>query len=453
MMAQGDHVCRLLALPAELRMHIYSALFTHDEPIEIRRIPISLYCERDQRWFTLNSRENPHDRAHSECQRQIRKCLTSDIYLGTGVRTHSEHYPCPQSIAGCDLDLNLLLSCRQVYWEARKLPYALNTFLTKEVGTFSNFMYCLKTWQVQAMAHLTFEILEKQGMTQYLSEWNDIFALLAASFSALETTAIQVQLYDPISACWNPFWDGGLLALDHLQLKEVKFIIVDGDMQPYFTYSANPSHNQSMPFRECRDLLRLDRGYNHGDNEYLRVICRNSPNPCPLYVPNLIRPLSWYDGSDRMLRHEDILQRDYSAYQYNFEEFGTMERAIFGYQFDATATSKAEIEENTRKLHRSRERLARKLSSQAVELRPRRSQPYHTDANDDTRGEMAPLNSTRINNETPGQWRRLLNEETFAPFFESFPPVIPGSATRSALKLACTGCSESVEAPGCFLHN
>lgn len=228
----SDHGCHLLALPGELQMNIYGALFTHDEPIEIRRSPIPLRCKQDQRWFTVDGKGDLHGGPpHRECESQIHECTTSDIYLVPGIRTQSEHYPCPRSIAGLDLELNLLLTCRQIYWEARKLPYALNTFLTRELGPFSNFTYCLKSWQIRAMTRLSFDIPETQGMTQYLAEWNDIFSLVAASFSSLETISVQVQLYDLPSACWSSFWDGGLLELDRLQLKRVKFTIIDQEMQ------------------------------------------------------------------------------------------------------------------------------------------------------------------------------------------------------------------------------
>lgn len=455
----SDHGSRLLALPGELRMNIYSALFTHDEPIEIKRSSISLFCERDQQWFTIDGRGDSHGgRPHRECRSQIHERTTSDIYLGSGVRTHSEHYPCPRPIAACNLDLDLLLTCRQIYWETRKLPYALNTFLTKELGIFSNFTYSLNSSQVRAIKHLAFIIPETQGMTKYLAEWNDIFSLVAASFSSLETISVEVQLYDPLSACWSSFWDGGLVELDRLQLKGVKFTILDEEMQPYFTYSANPSQQKPTPFHDCRDRLRLNHGYNQNNEEDLRLFFRYSPNPGPLYVRNLIHLLPRRDRSHSMIRHEDLLQREYPTYENKFDFSDMKKRAIFGYQFNAATTSKAEIEENIRKLHLSRERLTRKLASKEAQSRPHRSQPYHTIPDGETQLKTRPVNSTRVNSEPPGQWRRLLNEETFAPFFESFPPEIPGNFPGFVFnpgqhKLACTGCADFVHISNCFLHS
>lgn len=196
------------------------------------------------------------------------------------------------------------------------------------------------------MTRLAFDIPETQGMTQYLTEWNDIFSLVAASFSSLQTVSVRVQLYDTLSACWSSFWDGGLLELDRLQLRGVKFTIFDQEMQPYFIYSENPSQHQSMPFHGCRDRLRLDHKYDQNKNDDLRLFFRYSPNPCPLYIRSFIHLLPRRKRLHGMIRHEDMLQREHPAYQYKFEVSGTAKCGIFGYQFDAAATSKAEIEEN-----------------------------------------------------------------------------------------------------------
>lgn len=88
-------------------------------------------------------------------------------------------------------------------------------------------------------------------------------------------------------------------------------------------------------------------------------------------------------------------------------------------------------------------------------MRPRRSQAK-IDIKIGPR--TTPLGVTYIDGEIPGQWRRRLNEETFAPFFESFPPLI--SLNRFSEEdmhighrwnLSCTGCSSYIGTSVCFL--
>lgn len=330
---QSDLGCLLLTLPGELRMNIYSALFTHDEPIEIRRSPAILHCKQNQRSFIVDGRGDTHGNLpHPECQSRINEWKASDLYSIFDVTTHSEHYPCPRSIAGYDLNLDLLLTCRQIYFyfEARKLPYALNTFLVKELGIFSNFCYCLKRWQIRAITQLAFDI-PMEGITVNVGEWNDIFSLMAASFSCLERISGHMQLEVPRDTLRDSFWNGGLLELDRLRLKEVKATILEEDMQPHFTYSTNRSQDQWLPFQDCRDRLYPDRGYDRKDDLDLYISYRYTSNPCPLYIRNLIYLMAGRDQSHVTLLPESFDQRNYPAYRFDYGLSDTTKRTIFGY--------------------------------------------------------------------------------------------------------------------------
>jgi hypothetical protein len=469
-------------------MMIYRALFAHDEPIEIKRRPIRLWCEVDRLWFLVDASSTwdtmrPH-RAHPDCSLHISDVFETDLYFSPSVQTQSRHFPCPKSLADCDLSLNLLLACRKIYWEARILPYAENTFLAKQLSAFSNFTYCLKSWQAHSISHLAFDIPETHGMTTHLAEWNDTFSLIAASFFGLRTISVKVQLHDPLSACWSSFWDGGLLELDRLQLKGLEFIVLDGDMQPYFTYSAGiapksgylySSHNglgspstekesksdsaasQSDPvsFHRCRDRFRQAHQYDRNDDADQRIFFRFSPNPCPLYVRNLIHLLPRRKRTHADIRRQDGLQREL-PYRYAFTD-GVY--PIFGYQFSDPNIEQEEIVRNIKKLRLSRQRLANKLRSPQSNIDlPRQLGGRKADRTEAGHPKDEHENFRHvprvivIDGEPRGQWRRRLNEETFAPFFESFPPQNPASRDYPRSKYFCTECDCLIGDPRCFLH-
>jgi hypothetical protein len=208
-----------------------------------------------------------HYEKHSSCRDQF----DSDICFTQDGALHPSHFPCPKSLASISgLDLDILCVCRQIYYEARHIPYTENTFMTAHLSSFSNFLYCLKTWQIQCISHLSFKFPETLSMAEFLWEWNDIFSLIAASFFRLRTVSFQMQLYNKSNACYSTFWDAGLLKLDHLALSAR---YVAGDTHQFLN-SVHASENnqdssgtesvgssqQSRPlhttfFHDCRDQL------------------------------------------------------------------------------------------------------------------------------------------------------------------------------------------------------
>ncbi|KAM3075774.1 hypothetical protein ACMFMG_007900 [Clarireedia jacksonii] len=313
----------------------------------------------------------------------------------------------------------------------------------------------------------------------FLAEWNETFSLIAASFLGLRTISVHVQLFDTHSACWSSFWDGGLLELDRLNLEGMEFVILDATMQPYFIYSAGnglksgqrfsayngivsqdsheqtntPSDSAAPPypyywyFHHCRDYLRLSQRYEENNDEDLRLFFRFSPNPCPLYVRNLIHLLPKRNRTHADIRREDILQRDFH-YQYAYDSTDKDKaHPIIGYQFSDQGRSEVEIAEGVERLALSRQRLAEKLRSGNASLnRPinrRRNFLSDTRSNKNRQRQASPLNhilrdTIEFDESPPGQWRRLLNEETFAPFFKAFPPSVPADDGISRDKLSPT---------------
>jgi hypothetical protein len=231
----------------------------------------------------------------------------------------------------------------------------------------------------------------------------------------------------PECVVWSSFWDAGLLELDRLkQLRSVDFTIRDEHIwqNPLVqTYHADFSGSASEPrklLHSIRDRVRLDRGYDASKPSDLDVTFRCSPNPCPLYVSNLIRSLPRRGRSNIEIHYGNMLNRQCRP---------RLLKAVL----DVSRTEDAE----------KRERLARKLATREPQLRPRRLPQSHTGKADTTRSGSVHVDRPLIDYSPRGHWRRLLNEETYAPFFERFPPAIENHAR---------GNTKGVEAVGCFLH-
>ncbi|PYH47820.1 uncharacterized protein BP01DRAFT_414124 [Aspergillus saccharolyticus JOP 1030-1] len=247
--------------------------------------------------------------------------------------------------------------------------------------------------------------------------------------------------------------------------------------------SSSLPPNEHICFRRARDKLREqvrqdasigEEWTSHDSYHSGQLFFRFSPNVFPLYVRHLIHalPRRWPHRTHADIRREDRLHTNKTEYAYVYREDNSCSehhrRPIFGFQFNPNATLKHDDEYIARgltALRLSRERLSRKRllrsSSSSSSSSPSNSFPFSStgrqrDENDTrptlpsprNRGQGEPrysridaLSSARqrraspvvpevpqsrwevipAENERPGDWRRRLTEEAFAPFLESLP--------------------------------
>jgi hypothetical protein len=360
-----------------------------------------------------------------------------------------------------------------------------------DITTVSNFLYCLKAWQVQSIGHLAFEIAEIRGMTIFLAEWNDIFSLIAASFTSLQTVSITVQLVNLPHIWGSSFWDAGLLELDRINLKSAQFVIVDDKLSRQFTYTAGKEFSPpisaitmtclfqeqtqhttdsieneprtvviqepNVSFHCCRDRLREIHSYDPNNVADTILFFRFARSPCPLYVRNLFHLVPQRARSDANIRHEDRLQRDYAPYKYvhqgGIDDTEKVNR-VFGYQFyGPNRPDGDDTDRNILNILSARQRLSAKLSAggDANFVKPparlTNARPIRQQQSSD---QLNPMDSSvgLVDFSPPGYWRRRLNEEMFSPFFESFPHQVVEKSERVTWK--CYECTTPAMGIQCF---
>ncbi|QKX60392.1 uncharacterized protein TRUGW13939_07537 [Talaromyces rugulosus] len=238
-------------------------------------------------------------------------------------------------------------------------------------------------------------------MTIFLAEWNDIFSLIAASFTGLQTVSITIQLVNFPHIWGSSFWDAGLLELDRINLKSAQFVIVDENLSRQFTYTAGKEFSPlisaitttclfqeqtqhttdsikneprtiviqepDVSFHRCRDRLREIHSYDPKNEADTILFFRFARNPCPLYVRNLFHLVPQRARSDANIRHEDRLQRDYAPYKYvhqgGIDDTENVNR-VFGYQFyGPNRPDGDDIDRNILNILSARQRLSVKLST------------------------------------------------------------------------------------------
>lgn len=481
---------------------IYEASLVQDRPIEIKRRPARFWCRVGQQWSLVDlydpSGARQSHQKHRDCLKEIQSICKTDLCSTSNVHLHQSHFPCPKLLdksVSSNMGLGFLQACRQVYKEARHIAYLKNTFLVCDLSAFSNFLYCLKAWQVESIGHLAFEIAESYGMTIFLAEWNDTFSLLAASFRRLQTVSVTVQLMNMPHIWGSTFWDAGLLELDRINLKSARFIIVDGNLKRQFVYTAGkkffPStwtptstsfishHAQNITnlvdpelepeprmivvteptvsFHRCRDRLRGIHSYDPENEADTKLFFRFARSPFPLYVWNLVHLIPQRTRSDHTIQWEDCLQRSYLPYKYahrgNMNGTGEDNR-VFGYQYTAglDRPNDDEIDRNVLNVHLARQRLEAKLHAGNTTLvkppaRPASVRPIQRQRSSN---QLNHMNSHMglIDFSPPGYWRRRLYEEVYSPLFESFPHRTLGHIDRVAWK--CHECGIPATGLKCF---
>ncbi|PYH69145.1 uncharacterized protein BO88DRAFT_365462 [Aspergillus vadensis CBS 113365] len=430
---------------------------------------------------------------HPQCVTTQQKILQSDQYIGTAPQIASPDYPRPQDLANNCMNLSFLRTCRQIYHEARHLPYMRTIFFTQQVGTFSNFSFCLRRWQVQSIQYLKICVPSQQGMDTHLAEWNETFSLISLGFPNLAAISIQVYLHFPVQAVRDTFWDGGLLELCRLKrLRGMRLSIFEFDPEwpttrdpvVFFEYAAGslpnlldettdrnkqlPSHQipQHICFCDARDKFRdrvqqdtpIGEEWASPDSYHSgQLFFRFAPNTFPLYVRNLIHtlPRRWPHRTHADIRREDHLHRNKTDYAYVYiDSTEHSQSPIFGFQYNPNLRhqhNEKYIAQGLAALRLSRERLRRSvanapysrhrqredgdtgLSSQSSRDRERKEKAFHRGPEimvpvyqrwtSQIAREHAPSRRavTSAEDERPGDWRRQLTEEAFAPFIETFP--------------------------------
>lgn len=418
--------------------------------------------------------------------------LESDIYYASSPISMSTHFPCPGSLSPCPLNLALLQTCRTIYYEARTIPYELNRFHTWELSSFSNFTFCLKSWQIRSIAHLSIDLSDSFGANTAV--WNESLAVIARAFVGLKTLSITIWLSTFQQAFRPNFWLGGLLDLDRLRLQGLRLVIYGRPGQPVFDYSAGidvklPVEHFNTHVRRCvaglegsrltledcehvsyRDALPTSTSkqqpkikfsaaqtllqYLYGDIAHRRgdsvVSVGFNLDFYPLYTRDLIERLPGESLSQVDIEGQTLPTRHY-AFCNAYDNSDGENFPIIGYQFHDD-TPPEEINKGMKELSAARKRLTESRAKWAtvykVEAEKRLQERKARLA---TRYRSRPEQKPSLNKvtdsvkeeeiEEPGEWRHRLVEETLAPFIESFPWEMPKLARIETD--VCTNCPQN----------
>lgn len=484
-----------LTLPCELRLMIYNYVFTNKEVCDVKRVPIRVWCEPDQKWLEYKKSFRPgfwqHKCQHRACWMRAVGVLESDIYYASSPITASTHFPCPGSLSPCPLNLALLQTCRTIYYEARTMPYELNRFHTWELSSFSNFTYCLKNWQIRSISHLCIDLSDSFGANT--AAWNESLAVIARSFVGLKTLSITIWLGSFQQAFRSNFWSGGLLDLDRLQLQGLRLVIYGRPGQPVFDYSAGtavelPVEHFNTHIRRCvaglegSRLIMEDcdhisyRGTVSNDLSTEKSEIRfGAAQTCleqiyadwahkrsnailpvefnfdfyPLYMRDMIERLPQSMGNAEIQGH-DLFTRRY-AFANAYDKSNGKRDPIIGYQFHDD-TPPEEIEKGLKMFLEARKRVKESHAKwapiyQAEAQRRLWERRARQISQGPQVGQRFDLNKTphslQEGDEEPGEWRHRLVAETVAPFIETFPWEVP-IFTRAAETDICTNCPKKV---------
>lgn len=165
-----------LSLPLEIRLLIYTHLlgdrtihigsFTHNAHKQGKTLCRERHCrkfEAAHQFFVFLATKNNWcwgHLYHRVCNtkkfcidfmdQQMLIRLDSQLYrdeVFTGPDLHAPHYWCTHEPAQTALDLRILRTCRQVYEEAKLIPYQTNTFAFDSPWTMARF--CMRSFRVK----------------------------------------------------------------------------------------------------------------------------------------------------------------------------------------------------------------------------------------------------------------------------------------------------------------
>lgn len=469
---------------------IYQYVFTLDGPYDICRAPFSLQSDSDGPYFidkeprpdpaTEGWIPGPAVSGHPEHHNR----LVEDMYVGYNPITISAHYPCAYALRrGYPVSLTLLQTCRQVYAEARHLVFTENFFRAWRPSTLSNFFFCLTEWQVKTISHLCVEIRSPESMLKLFPEWHELFALVAEYFTGLKTLSIIADVrFHPQHIARESFWNGGLRWLKRLSLTGLHIRVIDDIADPFFEHTAGVipvrmrRHLDSQPealkissMAEVPPVVRTDtvdvanaqrvlqeryktRQLDTIERQFVHSVPRTflSPNPAPIYFRNLIHISNTKDWTDENIRRQNILQRDYGAYEYVYDT--ERKSAVYGFQYSVTETLLLDEQSIViRQLTEARKRLTEKMRTQTViPSRTERREMWrqaHKGQFSTTTSEVPSHqdDDNLVKIERPGMWRRRLYEEVTSPFLEFFPSSLDcgdGYSGHHTLRfpVVCTSC-------------
>ncbi|KAJ9210988.1 hypothetical protein DTO166G4_7380 [Paecilomyces variotii] len=404
---------------------------------------------------------------------QVAGILESDIYYASSPITASTHFPCPGSLSPCPLNLALLQTCRTIYYEARTMPYELNSFHTWELSSFSNFTYCLKSWQIRSISHLSLDLSDSFGGNT--AAWNESLAVIARAFVGLKTLSITIWLGSFHQAFRPNFWSGGLLDLDRLQLQGLRLVIYGRPGQPVFDYSAGtgvelPVEHFNTHLRQCGTGLEGSRLIMEDCDQisYKGTVSKtastqqseikfSAAQKClehiyadwahkrcdailpvgfhfdfyPLYMRDMLERLPESVGNAEIQGH-NLFTRKY-AFCNAYDKSDGGRHPIIGYQFHDD-TPPEEINRGVEMFLEARKRLKRSHAKWAPvyqaeaqkilqERRARRMSRGSQLEQKPCRDKMG--YSLLEQDGEPGEWRHRLVAETVAPLIETFPWEVP----------------------------
>ncbi|KAL1879041.1 hypothetical protein Plec18167_004338 [Paecilomyces lecythidis] len=371
------------------------------------------------------------------------------------------------------------------------MPYELNRFHTWELSSFSNFTYCLKSWQIQSISHLCIDLSDSFGANT--AAWNESLAVIARSFVGLKTLSITIWLGSFQQAFRSNFWSGGLLDLDRLQLQGLRLVIYGRPGQPVFDYSAGtavelPVEHFNTHIRRCVAGLEGSRlimedcdhvsyrgtvsnNTSTGKSEIRfsaaqtcleRIYAdwahkrNNAILPAefhfdfyPLYMCDMMERLPQSMGNAE-IQGRDLFTRRYAFANAHDKSNGKRD-PIIGYQFHDDTPSE-EIEKGLKMFLEARKRVKQSHAKWGpvyqVEaqrrLWERRARRISQGPQMEQRFDLdKTVSSLQEGDEEPGEWRHRLVAETVAPFIETFPWEVP-IFTRAAETDICMNCPKKL---------
>ena len=144
------------------------------------------------------------------------------------------HANCIESPQGCELNLQLLRVCKQVYEETRLIPYTANTFSVHQSVAFERFTQQLLPDQIQSIRALHLDVTLYRHKDAL--KWTRAFNGLTDASKELELRALHLCIkqcftnkrnYRTFVDGYPEFWVAGFLRLRQCPLKDVTVVMTD----------------------------------------------------------------------------------------------------------------------------------------------------------------------------------------------------------------------------------
>lgn len=176
----------------------------------------------------------------------------------------------------CELDLRLLRVCKQIYEEARLIPYTDNTFSISKAAVFEKFIHSLRPHQVQSFRALHLDVLNLSR--KVAREWTRVIEMATTADDEpkiSEGLCLNQQFAEePYHLPWqgpNPDpWIAGSLQLRGRRLKKFTVMMaswegVQGDRK------FLDSMNRATGFMRTMKVFKLTKAEKQ---DYCESVCR-----------------------------------------------------------------------------------------------------------------------------------------------------------------------------------